>query len=146
MGIDMMTTREKTTLLAWLIGWRVRRYGTSVNPRYGRYGLYDASDKFIRRADVPNGIEVNPLDHIVPDLYDEQNMALAWRVWKSAATQKAEVVAPMGAGQVLWQVSWADILIDVISPNGELFSLAPAEAQATWLDAILEMAVGAGMI
>jgi hypothetical protein len=132
MGIDMMTTREKTTLLAWLMGWRVQRYGASVNPRYGRYGLYDANDKFIRRADVPNGIEINPLDHIVPNFYNAKNMALAWRA-----------------------LNWADRTFSHLHTDydqcaletlGVHSGMLPAEAQAAWLDKILEYAIEAGMI
>jgi hypothetical protein len=126
----MMTTREKTTLLAWLMGWRVQRYGASVNPRYGRYGLYDANDKFIRRADVPNGIEVNPLDHIVPNFYDAKNMALAWRALNWAVESTNPICNQVDR---FWVVTQLD-------------TLPPTEAQAAWLDKTLEYAIEAGMI
>jgi hypothetical protein len=133
MDIDMMTTREKTTLLAWLMGWRVQRYGASANPRYGRYGLYDANDKFIRRADVPNGIEINPLDHIVPNFYNVKNMALAWRV-VTEINRQWENGEDWADGFFTW---WND---------AELWRLTATEAQAAWLDKILELAIEAGMI
>ena len=71
------------------------------------------------------------------DLYDVANMALAWRVlnWAGANFNKAR------PGD--WRGAMYGSRHSAIS---EWVGLSPADAQRTWLDRILSLAIEAGMV
>lgn len=70
------------------------------------------------------------------NLYDPANMALAWRVLNWAMSypmpddESYQFVAKLNFS-LLW---------------GDVMRMPPAEAQAAWLDRILELAVESGMV
>lgn len=80
------------------------------------------------------------------DIYDPANMALAWRVLNWALEQAKPT------SDEVWALPLGDELfgwLSAFSPNDDglsVFELPPAEAQAAWLDKILELAIKAGMV
>jgi len=66
------------------------------------------------------------------DLYPTNRMALAWRVLKWACLHDGLIRYRRGT------IDWLDF--------GPLQRLPPAEAQAAWLDMILELAIEAGLV
>ena len=67
------------------------------------------------------------------DLYDPQNMALAWRVLNHVWSYQH-----LFDNQI---VTWSYVIGYAIDG-----SLPPADAQRTWLDMILSLAIEAGMV
>jgi hypothetical protein len=68
------------------------------------------------------------------DIYHTQHMALAWRVLAAATTKLQQDIA------ITDFIAWWRYRLPF------LFALPPAEAQAAWLDKILELAIEAGMV
>lgn len=75
-------------------------------------------------------IDGTPFDYNAPNLYAPENMALAWQVLNWASDSRN----PLSDTIDRWWV--------VNSP----IELPPKEAQALWLDKILELAIGAGLV
>ena len=68
------------------------------------------------------------------DLYDPANMALAWRVLSWAEIESGKNT------RCDFHFGWMEFLPE------SLFECPPADAQRTWLDMILSLAIEAGMV
>jgi hypothetical protein len=79
----------------------------------------------------------------IGNLYDPENMALAWRVLNWAA-KKFHYGDSYSAGYRI-----DDWIMDepIVKGDGayNIWDLPPAEAQRAWLDKILELAIEAGL-
>lgn len=122
-----MSDQEKSNVLGKLCGWSVVEF-----MQYYDYRLLDTSDNEI--ASLPDWYQT---DGDMPNLYASENMALAWKCieWVTAppkTLQMAEAALNTKFGY-WWQgnAMWAETATD---------------AQRTWLDKILELAVEAGMV
>ena len=123
--IDKMTPEEKSVVLARLCGWlKTDEYFHSYHPPNGKGMSVNYTKGY-----APEFIFVT--DKHYYDLYNVRNFALAWQV-----------------------LNWAMKSFDnsTIATLDEWFSfirvmeMPPAEAQAAWLDKILELAIEAGMV
>ena len=112
------STIDKSVLLAKAMGW-----------------------EFTQDAIIPwQDGEEHVLVDLPLDLYAPENMALAWRVLNWADTilwyHSEPNVFKWSKGDVFQE--WWDMKT--------IFGLPPAEAQAAWLDKILELAIEAGLV
>lgn len=121
MNINEMTTQEKSEKLYSLVGWK--KEWADFNSMI----LLDSNGKGVGHGLMKPSVPM-------PNLYDEKNMALAWRVlnW-------AEAYSQLHATGDFYD-GWMQLLPEC------LFLLAPTDAQTAWLDKILELAIEAGMI
>ncbi len=138
--------REASVMLARLCGWITEdgafyhysppgNKGASVNYKKG----YADTDIF---RPVPNGAGCLTL-------YDTNNMALAWHVltWSMQMTKRVSRIT----GCIEYKYSIGSDVYDLMTGEDpelgkDIFEMLPAEAQRTWLDKILRLAVRARMI
>lgn len=143
--INKMTPEEKSVVLARLCGWKPLGKEKAFTGGGVLAIIYDDKDEWIGTID---------LDESTFDLYDEKNMALAWRVLNWAMSlSDVRLTRPVTGLQtesieVEFDLHLAEWFTEM-SPTGDgrsLTDLPPAEAQAAWLDKILELAYEAGMV
>ena len=116
--ISKLSTEQKDIMLANLLGLT---WDYSQN-------LSSASNIWIH--DAAAGISIS-------SFYDPSCMQYAWRVLNWANERELSDIP----------ATWGDYILDNTCPEAlELFSMPPAEAQAAWLDKILELATEAGMV
>jgi hypothetical protein len=122
MNISELTDQEKSVVLARLMGWECTPFGQIILPVPEEFDWFDIS---IQAPNIANDT-----------LYDQQNMALAWRVLNWASTDQVN-------STLLWdqyqqfEEFWED---------SGMWHLPPADAQRRWLDKILEIAIEAGLV
>lgn len=110
--VKMSSDNEKSAMLARLMGWQMGRYS-------------NGKPCFRPPSRAPHGSYLH-------DLYDPENMQLAWRVLN-------------------WAEQYGDFYDWFYAYDAEAgdeinwIAMPPAEAQRLWLDKILELAVRAGM-
>lgn len=123
MNISVMTEEEKSYHLVTLCDWQpaeIKGYGSCwVDGDY---------EPILRVAGFP--LAITP-----PNLYKEENMALAWRVlnW-------AWLYLPSPDTFVSWWYERGEVMTHCHLP-----AIAPAAAMSAWLDEILRIATEAGM-
>ena len=126
MNISKLSDEQKTDMFAYLCGWR------KVWADNNSMVLLDANGRGV-------GYRLMRSGEALPNLYDVQNMALAWLVLNWASSNKSlhpEERDEMQYKMQEWltyHVGWLDIL-------------PPADAQRLWLDKILELAIEAGLV
>jgi hypothetical protein len=123
MNISEMSDQEKSVMLARVCGWFVEDMGDYQNvfERGGRMS--------------PKIMSINPLHN----LYTPDNMQASWRVLNWAATQYDNEF-----GEQL--INWFYSLNSEMGDEIDWIVMRPAEAQRTWLDKILELAIEAGLV
>lgn len=124
MNIDEMSEQEKSVMLARLVGWEVNQNNSPVGQIFIYYD--------------------RPRSNAIANLYDTANMALAWRVlnWFWAFCKPLETPQQV----TMWDGYHADLILWMIDYGSSYEDMPPAEAQAAWLDKILELAIEAGMV
>jgi hypothetical protein len=127
MNINEMTTDEKNRHLALLAGDGREFYDKRYTP--GMPGEWYA-----------------PLN-----LYDTGNMALAWEVkrWFTVfiENEKVESIKNNECRHLFWDSwHWWKTTLSIDGAGSGMDFLIAAEAQAAWLDKILELAIEAGMV
>ncbi len=127
MKIDKLSDEQKTVMLARAMGWKKAEPSPTVMELF--YG------KIAQRmpAEVWQTSDGSWIPFGLPNFYDESQMALAWRVlnWAWASQHISE-------NQI---VTWSYVIGYAIDG-----SIPPADAQRTWLDMILSLAIDAGMV
>ena len=117
-------TREKSVMLVKAMGWEM----VEATDQTFEWIVYDAEGVKIGSRLIIS------LDTPWPDLYAPENMALAWRVLQWAMSCETFEVCN---SFVTWWYREESITLAMMSP---------AEAQAAWLDKILELAIEAGLV
>ena len=138
MNIGELTTEQKSVMLARLMGWRAAWDENNIE----HWAILDRDDEIIKSwtyhmGDTLPSAEIADRDfeYFLPDLYRAGNMYLAWRVlnWAAGWIQSEESLG----SKLKWHYAISDQL---------RWDLPPTEAQALWLDKVLELAIEAGMV
>jgi hypothetical protein len=124
MNINELDTDEKSVMLARLVNW-VLKFEQEAAATESHYSVWQQGN-FV--GVCRNG-----------DLYDPQNMALAWRVLNWAcANLKDTNTKGFWCGA---QVELREFIL-----YSEFETMEPGEAQRAWLDKTLSLAIDAGLI
>lgn len=133
MDIGELTARQKSVLLAKLMGWTVEVWATGDYGKRGEYhkAYWTKTDGRVLDSDVVGFSEQEAIEGQVINFYAEANMAEAWRVLNWAMAVNGPIQKVM-------------TIYDPAMPM--LPQMPPAKAQAAWLDKILSMAIEANLI
>lgn len=125
MNIETMTEQKKSIALFDLMKWR--KEWADIHSMV----LLDSDARGVGYRLMKSGEEM-------PNLYDADNMALAWRVLNWASEKNS--IYPKFMGWWFRQDSDLDML------GGYLFDISPIDAQRAWLDKVLSLAIEANLI
>lgn len=125
MNIETMIEQEKSIALFDLMKWR--KEWADIHSMV----LLDSDGRGVGYRLMKSGEEM-------PNLYDADNMALAWRVLNWASEKNS--IYPKFMGWWFRQDSDLDML------GGYLFDISPIDAQRAWLDKVLSLAIEANLI
>ena len=125
MNIETMTEQKKSIALFDLMKWR--KEWADIHSMV----LLDSDGRGVGYRLMKSGEEM-------PNLYDADNMALAWRVLNWASEKNS--IYPKFMGWWFRQDSDLDML------GGYLFDISPIDAQRAWLDKVLSLAIEANLI
>ena len=151
MNIDEMSAQEKSVMLAKAMGWSIEHHDSEDSQTGKIYYISWISDS--NGTPIKWSYDDGTIEWSIPafkpfwkefrfNFYNPADMALAWRVlnWAWNQDHKANNTVfenEVHHGCVVW--SWVlDLILD-----GDL---PPVDAQRTWLDKILSLAIEAGIV
>ncbi len=135
--ISEMSARDKSVLLARAMGWELE-LATCGEPRYAvvdQGGGRLAGSLYYTVVDGMGPIEAYA--NLCPKLYDEANMALAWRVLNWAMDRGGPWGLALDVG---------DFELEGWLYECQLWNLSGSNAQRAWLDKCLALAIEAGLV